>query len=85
MVCTRNGVFVFHKVDITKLEEDIWSVGCENDLDDYRVIPDSSEYYNPENYMIKPKNGYFAPPPIDQTEAFRNTLGDVLTKLGVSS
>jgi glutamine synthetase len=50
----------------------------------YRITPDSPEHYSPENYTIKPKGGYFAPPPIDQTDNYRNALGETLSELGVS-
>jgi glutamine synthetase len=60
------------------LEHRIWGI-----LRGRELFPKPLEYYSPENYTIKPKGGYFAPPPVDQRDAYRNTLAHVLLDLGV--
>lgn len=77
--------FLFENLDPTKLVYDLWvspSGGAGDSWGPPRVMPESPEI-RPGGFMIRPKEGYFRPPPEDTTVAYRNELVDILEKLGV--
>ena len=77
--------FLFERVDPTRLYWDIWvspNGGAGDSWGPPRVMPESREL-EAGWYVIRPKEGYFRPPPEDTTVAYRNELVHHLEKLGI--
>ncbi len=77
--------FVFEGMDPTNLSWDMWvspNGGAGDSWGPPRVMPESSEI-SPGGFFIRPKEGYFRPPPEDTTVEYRNELTYYLDKLGV--
>ncbi|AGK60235.1 L-glutamine synthetase [Archaeoglobus sulfaticallidus PM70-1] len=77
--------FVFEGIDPTRLAWDMWvspNGGAGDSWGPPRVMPESSEI-EPGGFFIRPKEGYFRPPPEDTTMEYRNELSYYLEKLGV--
>jgi glutamine synthetase len=77
--------FVFEGLDPTKLSWDMWvspNGGAGDSWGPPRVMPDSSEM-DAGGFFIRPKEGYFRPPPEDTTVEYRNELTHYLEELGV--
>jgi len=78
--------FLFESFDPTKLYWDLWvspNGGAGDSWGPPRVMPQSPEL-DAGWYVIRPKEGYFRPPPEDTTVAYRNELVDYLEKLGIT-
>jgi glutamine synthetase len=72
--------FVFRSIDPTKLVWDMWvspSGGKGDAWGAPRVLPDSPET-TPGNFVLRPKEAYFRPPPEDTTIEYRNDVASVL-------
>mgnify|MGYP000112022963 FL=1 len=77
--------FVFESLDPTNLTWDMWvspNGGAGDSWGPPRVMPESSEI-DPGSFFIRPKEGYFRPPPEDTTVEYRNELTYYLEFLGV--
>ncbi len=77
--------FVFEGMDPTNLSWDMWvspNGGAGDSWGPPRVMPESSEI-SPGGFFIRPKEGYFRPPPEDTTVEYRNELTHYLDELGV--
>lgn len=77
--------FLFERVDPTRLYWDLWvspNGGAGDSWGPPRVMPESREL-EAGWYVIRPKEGYFRPPPEDTTVAYRNELVHHLEKLGI--
>ncbi len=77
--------FLFEKVDPTRLQYDLWvspNGGAGDSWGPPRVMPESPEL-TPGGYIIRPKEGYFRPPPEDLTVEYRNELVEYLEALGI--
>ncbi|MBO8183668.1 MAG: type I glutamate--ammonia ligase [Archaeoglobus sp.] len=77
--------FVFESMDPTNLSWDMWvspNGGAGDSWGPPRVMPESSEI-SPGGFFIRPKEGYFRPPPEDTTVEYRNELTYYLEKLDV--
>jgi glutamine synthetase len=77
--------FVFEGLDPTNLSWDMWvspNGGAGDSWGPPRVVPESKEI-NAGGFFIRPKEGYFRPPPEDTTVEYRNELTYYLEKLGV--
>lgn len=75
--------YVFKSMNAAILENDIWSTDSQAGSGSIKVIPELLEHYSASDYFIKPKRGYFAAPPVDQTNEYRNEFASTLMKLGV--
>jgi glutamine synthetase len=77
--------FVFEGMDPTNLNWDMWvspNGGAGDSWGPPRIMPESSEI-SAGGFFIRPKEGYFRPPPEDTTVEYRNELTYYLDKLGV--
>ncbi len=77
--------FLFERVDPTRLYWDLWvspNGGAGDSWGPPRIMPESREL-EAGWYVIRPKEGYFRPPPEDTTVAYRNELVHHLEKLGI--
>ncbi|HDD36735.1 MAG TPA: glutamine synthetase, partial [Archaeoglobus veneficus] len=77
--------FVFESINPTNLVWDLWvspNGGVGDSWGPPRVMPQSPEI-TPGNYIIRPKEGYFKPPPEDTTVEYRNELVHYLEMLDV--
>ena len=77
--------FVFEFINPTNLVWDLWvspNGGVGDSWGPPRVMPQSPEI-TPGNYIIRPKEGYFKPPPEDTTVEYRNELVHYLEMLDV--
>ena len=72
--------FVFTSIDPTKLVWDLWVSPKGGEGDSWgapRVVPQSPEI-SPGNYVLRPKEAYFRPPPEDTTIEYRNEVSSTL-------
>ncbi len=77
--------FIFDGINPANLTWDLWvspNGGAGDSWGPPRVMPESSEI-TPGGFMIRPKEGYFRPPPEDTTVDYRNELTYYLEMLGV--
>ena len=78
--------FVFESLDPLRISWDLWvspNGGVGDSWGPPRVMPDSPEMRTGKNFLIRPKEGYFRPPPEDTTVEYRNELVYHLEKMGV--
>ncbi len=76
--------FVFENVDFKNLAWDLWTSpngGAGDSWGAPRVLPQSPELNGA--YVVRPKEGYFRPPPEDTTVEYRNDLVHNLEQLDV--
>ncbi len=79
--------FVFESLDPTMLAWDLWvspNGGAGDSWGPPRVMPESPELMAGSNFIIRPKEGYFRPPPEDTTVEYRNLLVHYLDQMGVT-
>ncbi|MEM2370748.1 MAG: type I glutamate--ammonia ligase [Candidatus Bathyarchaeia archaeon] len=72
--------FVFSSIDPTKLVWDLWVSPKGGEGDSWgppRVVPQSPEI-TPGNYVLRPREAYFRPPPEDTTLQYRNEVASIL-------
>ena len=72
--------FVFSSIDPTKLVWDLWVSPKGGEGDSWgppRVVPQSPEI-TPGRFVLRPKEGYFRPPPEDTTLEYRNEVASIL-------
>ncbi|MCS7120467.1 MAG: type I glutamate--ammonia ligase [Nitrososphaerota archaeon] len=72
--------FLFSSIDPTKLVWDLWVSPKGGDGDSWgapRVVPESPEI-KPGNFVLRPKEAYYRPPPEDTTIEYRNEVSSVL-------
>lgn len=75
--------FVFRSMGDALIENDAWSRNAQSGLVNLKALPQMLSDYNTSRYLIKPHQGYFIAPPVDQTDAFRNDFSSALLSLGV--
>ncbi|MEM2111960.1 MAG: type I glutamate--ammonia ligase [Candidatus Bathyarchaeia archaeon] len=72
--------FLFSSIDPTKLVWDLWVSPKGGEGDSWgapRVVPQSPEI-TPGNYVLRPREAYFRPPPEDTTIEYRNEVSSIL-------
>jgi glutamine synthetase len=72
--------FVFSSIDPTKLTWDLWVSPKGGEGDSWgapRVVPQSPEI-TPGNFILRPKEAYYRPPPEDTTTEYRNEVSSIL-------
>lgn len=72
--------FLFSSIDPTKLVWDLWVSPKGGEGDSWgapRVVPQSPEI-TPGNFVLRPREAYFRPPPEDTTIDYRNEVSSVL-------
>ena len=72
--------FLFSSIDPTKLVWDLWVSPKGGEGDSWgapRVVPQSPEI-TPGNFVLRPREAYFRPPPEDTTIEYRNEVSSIL-------
>lgn len=72
--------FVFTSIDPTKLVWDLWVSPKGGEGDSWgppRIVPQSPEI-TPGNFVLRPKEAYYRPPPEDTTIQYRNEVSSIL-------
>ncbi|MEM2210302.1 MAG: type I glutamate--ammonia ligase [Nitrososphaerales archaeon] len=72
--------FVFSSIDPTKLVWDLWVSPKGGEGDSWgppRIVPQSPEI-TPGNFVLRPKEAYYRPPPEDTTIQYRNEVSSIL-------
>lgn len=65
------------------VQNDIWNPASSRGSGHLKVIPELLWRHHPTDYQPVPASSYFAPPPADETDAFRNDFSSALQDIGI--
>jgi len=65
------------------VQNDVWNPASAAGSGHLRVLPELLRPVHPTSYQMLPGNAYFAPPPMDETDAFRSDFASALEDIGI--
>jgi glutamine synthetase len=74
---------LFHSPQDAIVQNDVWNPASSEGAGHLRVIPELLGEHHPSHYTSRPANSYFAAPPLDETDPFRNEFASLLHDLGI--
>lgn len=74
---------LFKSAQDAQVQNDLWNPASASGSGHLKVLPELLAAYHPTAYQLLPGNAYFAPPPQDETDAFRNDFSSALEDIGI--
>jgi len=74
---------LFHSPQDAVIQNDVWNPASAEGSGHLRVVPELLGEHHPTSYRSHPSNSYFAAPPMDETDPFRNEFATMLHELGI--
>jgi glutamine synthetase len=74
---------IFHSPQDAIVQNDVWNPTSAEGSGHLKVVPELLGEHHPTSYRSHPASSYFAAPPLDETDPFRNEFASTLHDLGI--